>query len=306
MCSVFVCVQYVLFFLIRQYYSLLQLWISRYTTLVKVPACSWVWCCAEGRCRHDPRTYGAGAGVDTRTVLPHDESMLVLERDRQIVLSVSRFEQLAAGHIQTVHFSGLASATPFYDAMKRLVDRKYLARIERRTIGGNGAGSGQYVYQLGSKGWALARREGRYWPFRAINYHMLAIADVYVALKQSERAGDVVLRGISTEPDTWLTLGGVEVRPDLLVELDVPSKRATLRAWVEVDLGTERQKQIKAMLSRYVHIWQNSTEQVPLVLFLVPDVEREAELKWIIESGFAESSALFRVMQLEGFPGSLT
>jgi hypothetical protein len=235
--------------------------------------------------------------------------MRVNDRDRQIILTISRFSQLSSSHVRALCFEGNASTTPATRALSRLVDRGFLKRIERRMFGGINAGSGQYVYQLGSAGWDLARREGRYWPYRAVNYHTLAIADTFVSLKQYEKSSHIKITGLSTEPDTWSTIAGAELRPDMLVELDLVGRQRSLSLWIEIDLGTERQKQIKDKLARYWHAYNNVDQAempvFPVVLFIAPDPERARELNWIIDRGVEESRDLFLVMQAHEFPQML-
>lgn len=223
-------------------------------------------------------------------------------------MAVGRFGQLATSHVKAVFFKDVSN-TPCDRALVRLVRRRYLARIERRIVGGSGAGSGQYVYQLGPEGWKLCRKETRYWPYRAINYHMLAVADAYVALKELEHEGRYKVVGFSTEPDTWMTVAGAELRPDLFVEVADMEMRRSLAWWVEVDMGTERQKQLKDKMARYYHAWQHSGEGemsiFPLIVFLVPDRERLDELSWIIGRGAEEAQTLFNVALMNNFPQAL-
>lgn len=232
--------------------------------------------------------------------------MLMHDRDRQITLLIGQFGQLTSGQIKKLLFHDLASSTPTYRALERLTARKYLARIERRMVGGNGAGSGQYVYQLGSKGWELCKREGRYWPFRSVNYHTLAIGDAYVALRELERTGAIHIEGFMTEPDTWQTIGGAKLLPDMYIELAIQARHQNLSLWVEMDLGTERAKQIKDKLARYWHAFQHATtrdlEIFPAILFLAQDDDRVKELKWLIGRGNAEATSLFMVGKASEFP----
>lgn len=225
--------------------------------------------------------------------------MLTLDRDRQIVLSVDRFGQLAVAHISKLHFADLASSEPMYRALRRLVERKYLARIERRMVGGTGAGSGQYVYQLGSEGWKAVGKPGKYWPFRMVNYHTLAIADAHMELLELEREGRIEIVGFTTEPDTWLSIAGADLRPDMFVEVRKSFEKRTMSLWVETDMGTERQKAIKDKLARYWHAYENANAETlpvfPLVLFLAPDEKRARELRWWIESGPKDAQPLFIV-----------
>lgn len=231
--------------------------------------------------------------------------MLTLDRDRQIVLTVGRFGQLTTEHLASLHFHGITSRTPLDRALKRLVERRYLARIERRMVGGTGAGSGQYVYQLGSAGWTLVGRLGRYYPYRAINYHTLAIADAYIELLELERSGRIEIAGLLTEPDSWRTIAGVELRPDLYVEVYKHFPERTLALWLEVDMGTERPKQIKDKLAMYWHAYENSDETTmppdSVVAFLSPDEERAKALRWIIGQGDPEAQRLFGAFTIANF-----
>ena len=234
--------------------------------------------------------------------------MNLLDRDRQIVLSVARFGQLAAGQIHALHFDGLTQ-TPTDRALKRLVELRMLARIERRMVGGTGAGSGQYVYQLGSMGWVLAGKAGRYYPQRAVNHHTLAIVDAYLELLQVERTGLIEIRGFFTEPDSWRTIEGIELRPDLFIEvLDVYRGR-TLHLWLEIDMGTERPKKITDKLAAYWYAYQHSSEaampQSSAVFFLAPDDDRAKTLSWIIEQGDEDAQKLFAAFTISSFASLL-
>jgi DNA-binding PadR family transcriptional regulator len=231
--------------------------------------------------------------------------MLILDRDRQIVMSVARFGQLATDHVRCLHFHEAKSLTRMYDALNRLVERKYLARIERRMRGGTGAGSSQYVYQLGRAGWALARREGAYWPARAVKPHTLAVADAYCELLELERAKRITIDGFRTEPDSWGVVGGVELRPDLYMEVIDPHRQSTVHLWLEVDMGTERTPQIKTKLADYWRAYEASDESVmpssTAVVFIAPDDDRAHELNWIIRQGREDQQALFFAFTAQTF-----
>ncbi|MEA9985666.1 replication-relaxation family protein [Subtercola sp. RTI3] len=231
--------------------------------------------------------------------------MIANPRDRQIVLLVNQFHQLTSGHVRDLVFHDTTGMPPFR-ALKRLVESRHLVRIEKKMAGGSSGGSGQYVYQLGSEGWKLARREGRYYPQSAVNYHTLAIADVHVQLKKLERTGEIKIIGFMNEFDSAVIIGGAKLTPDYQVEIGIPAKRQSLSLWIEIDLGTERPKQIKDKLMRYWHAYQNATEHdlatFPVVLFLAPDEERVKELRWVISRGDEETRALFMVGLMSDFP----
>ena len=90
------------------------------------------------------------------------------------------------------------------------------------------------------------------------------------------------------------------------VEIAVPDNKVSLSLWIEIDMGTERQKQIKEKLARYWHAYRNIDERTmptfPAILFLAPDDERVKELTWLIDRGEPEAQALFMVNRMDKFP----
>jgi hypothetical protein len=231
--------------------------------------------------------------------------MFATDRDRQIVHEISRYRQLSSGQIFELLFHGAKSKTRLHDALKRLKKAGFISMIERRPVGGTGAGSGPVVWQLGTKGRKYFEREKGY-PYRSIHPHTLAIADAAIGLKRLERDGSIEIVGLATEPDTWQVIAGADLRPDLHVELGIPSRGMSVSLWIEVDMGTERQKQLKDNLARYMHAYEHVTEAdmsvFPRILFLVPDDERLKELNSLINSGPAEAKDLFRVQRQDSFP----
>lgn len=243
--------------------------------------------------------------LGARTTRVYTKTMFATDRDRQIVQAVSRFGQLTSGQISELLFHDGSSPTRPSRALNRLLKTRHLSRIERRLIGGTGAGSGHYVYQLGTQGRKYMGRDAGY-PYRSVHYHTLAIADAFIGLKRLEREGTIEVIGMATEPDTWKVVAGADLRPDLFVELGIISKQMSTSLWIEIDMGTERQKQLKEKLARYWHAYQHATEAdmsvYPWVLFLVPDDERLKEITWLINSGPQEAKELFRVQKQESFP----
>lgn len=231
--------------------------------------------------------------------------MLVTATDSEIIKLVSRFGMLPSGIIRELIFPESLSKTTCYRALNRLVDRKYLAKVERRLIGGNGAGSGQYIYRLGTQGRRIAQTQGNYSRLSDI-HHTIAVAETFMAVKRAESDGLLEVVGYATEPDSWATVAGAELRPDLHIEVAIPSKRVNITLFIEVDLGTERQKQLKEKMSKYIHAWQHSDESdirtFPVVLFLVPNEERLKEIQWLIDREDEEVRDLFMVKIQESFP----
>lgn len=216
-------------------------------------------------------------------------------RDHQIIAFVARFGQVTKHHVRAAVFDANASSTPCDRAMKRLVDQKLLARVEIRTVGGANGGSGQHVYQVGSAGWRLAETEGSFWLSRSVKYHSLAIADVYVDVSKNLK-----LVRWESEPDTHVKINYVPLLPDLYLELDLG--HLTRRCWVEVDLGTERPKQLREKMDRYHHAWSGASEKWnpwPLVVWVVPDEKRKRELLSLIALEPKESQPMYRVATFE-------
>lgn len=228
------------------------------------------------------------------------------DRDRQLIRLVDYFNQLSTGQFLALSFSDSKSRTSCDRALKRLVDDGYLAKVEkRRSVGGARGGSGEYVYMLGPSGWTLCKREGRYHR-RTVDYHALAIVDVYARLIEAQRAGEFVLDGFTPEPECHLTVEGVELKPDLLIELRRPDRDAKLSAWLEIDLGTERQARLSEKMTRYVKAYRSGrVDPYPRVVFVGHDDERAREIGWMVSRLPADEAVLFRSVSINEFPQAL-
>lgn len=216
------------------------------------------------------------------------------ERDHRIVRLVASFKQLTSKQINELLFQ-TDSTTPCYRALHRLTEREYLARIERRLVGGNRGGSGQFVYQLGKRAFYMFHT-GRYNPARAVSPHTIEIAEVYLVLARLHRSGGVRLIATSKEPDSWVTVGGQELKPDLYAEIE---RGETIKHWYEIDQGTEAQGRIKAKLTMYYRAWSNADVTVwpvfPLVVWVAVDQIRARELAWMVSRESEEAQRLFTV-----------
>ncbi|WP_367133282.1 replication-relaxation family protein [Saccharothrix sp. HUAS TT1] len=223
------------------------------------------------------------------------------ERDRAVVELVGRFRQLTTKQVRALNFADLASPTPADRTLKRLVERKYLARLER-LLGGHRGGSAQYVYQLGRAGWKLVGREGAYWAPRAVNLHALAVADCFVALKDAERRGKLEVVTFTTEPDCHQIVGQVCLTPDAYIELAVHGQKLT--SWLEVDRGTEHLGVIREKCERYWKAFNSGQWDgvFPYVLFVVPDDRRTSAIQRVFRAGPAEAEQLFSACTVSEFP----
>lgn len=243
---------------------------------------------------------GRRGHVVRREKLPTIIPMTLDDRDRAITQLIAKFGQCTSANIFNLIFTTPSSRTSCDRALTRLLASNHIRRIERRAVGGSHGGSGQYVYNLGINGHNLYR-SGRYIPARAINYHSLAIVEAFEALVMRSRAGQFEIAGYSTEPDCHITIERYELKPDLYIELR--RLGAATKLWLEVDMGSQGQGQIKGKFERYwkaynaVHgdewpIW-------PKVLFVAVDAERASELQWLLGQGVAEAQELFEITTLD-------
>lgn len=237
------------------------------------------------------------------------QSMMISPRDGRILREVGRFGQLATSHIRSLEFHANKSLAPCNAVLLRLEKSKLLRTTEKRGRGGWAGGSAENVYQLGQKGWTYLRRDGKYWPYRSIDVHRLAIADAYVMTREAERAGELKIDEYITEPASHRRVAGVDVTPDLYMSLAFPQidEGARLKLWLEVDMGTERHDKIADKLARYWHAYQHWHESdngrlFPLVVFVAVDELRERELNAIVREGDERARRLFDVTTPESFP----
>lgn len=146
---------------------------------------------------------------------------------------------------------------------------------------------------------------GKFSPSRVVNYHSLAIADAYLSLHQLSEGGRLVIHGFSTEPDCHVDVGGTLLKPDMYLDVSrTPNEH--LKLWLEVDLGTEGQKQLRGKLAAYWRAYNEATtEQFPAwprTVWVAGDEERAKELRWLIEDGPKDARQLFAVTTLEKLP----
>lgn len=216
-------------------------------------------------------------------------------RDREVVQLVGRFQQLTSGQIGELLFTGLASSTPRDRCLRRLLEDRYLSRLDVRLIGGDAGGSSQHVYQLGPAGWRLLGRPGRYWARRAANRHAIELADVYVRLKTLENSGNIQVVRFDVEREAWRNVAGIGLTPDAYVEIGHHISRTKVCWFIELDRETESVGTIRERCARYVRAYERWDEGVfPYVLFLVPTEARATAVRTVIASGPAEADRTIR------------
>lgn len=236
--------------------------------------------------------------------------MRLLTRDLTTIHYLNKFQMLMSSHIQSFVFPDTSSTNPMYRSLNRLLADDYIAKLERRLIGGPHGGGSQYVYQLGLEGHHFTGRTDRYRPARIVRPHTLAIADVYRTMLELERAGLLRIVSYDCEPDCHQTIGQFELKPDMRVELLRPQTGSHIRLMLEVDLGSERQAQLTSKLVRYWNAHQAATTDVwaddLLVLWIVPDERRAQELRTLISRGTPEQQMLFRVQLMDNLAAALS
>lgn len=221
-------------------------------------------------------------------------------RERQIVETVARLSLVSGRQLSLLFFYNISNSSPrtrlARRILARLVEQRALERLPHRRQGGVGGGSASWVYALGPAGrrliayWAgegLPRSRETYEPSAAWTAHTLAVSDLYVRLRQAERAGRVELLAFDAEPVCWrryTRLGGVTgcLKPDAYVRLGVGEFEDAYL--VEQDLGSERRGQLTRQHHAYRDYFRSGVEQAktgvfPGVLWILPDERRVALLK---------------------------
>lgn len=223
------------------------------------------------------------------------KDMVLSDRDRLALATLADFALLTQKQLDALAF-GLRSDTSCKRAIDRLMKTRLITRMDFRIVGSQG-GAGSYVYKLSPSGLRFARPNDRY-RYKVTNFvHTLAVADAFVALKNLERDGKITIARYATEPDCWAVVGGVELRPDLRVDL------SHLLLWIEVDMGTERDRQLLGKLEAVYEAWKRADVSVwpalPKTLWIAPNEARAVVIRKLVSRLPEEAWALFAVCTLE-------
>lgn len=213
--------------------------------------------------------------------------------DQEVIYGVSRLRLVTGLQLQRLFWPGgtAAQARAARRGLGRLTDWRVLDRLPQR-VGGIRAGSSGHCYFLGPAGHRLSVRQGFTLkrlaePGDRLVRHTLAIAEVVTQLHEAQRAGDLDIIEVQTEPTCWrgfLGLMGARVilRPDLFCRIG--SGAYEDRWFVEVDLATESRSTLAGKARRYLSHYRSGSEQrehgvYPRVVWSVPDGRRAEVLE---------------------------
>jgi hypothetical protein len=198
------------------------------------------------------------------------------ERDLLIINTVDRFRLLQAEQLRRLYFNEIStlagSARICRRALARLVDERVLHRLTRR-VGGVRAGSSGHIYTLTAAGKRLLAYQGGqglpsdrgvHEPGEGFVQHTLAIAELYTALVEQERAGRLQLVRFDPEPACWRThrtgfAGSIVLKPDAYAELAAGAFDHA--NFVEIDLASEGKQALLRKLRAYVSYYRSGREQ---------------------------------------------
>lgn len=250
---------------------------------------------------------------------------LLAPRDLALIETLDNVRLATAAQLERLHFSEgtpLANARQCRRSLARLTNLRVLSRLDR-SIGGVRAGSTGYLYALDVAGQRLASASGpaggirvrRPWtPSTPFVRHALAVTDLYVRLREAERANSLELLDFWAEPLCWRRFTGigggrVMLKPDAFVRLGLGEYEHA--SFVEVDRATQSGPTIARKLAVYRRYWQTGREQdrfgvFPKVVILVPSEARKDALVDVCAAQPAEAWPLFQVAHYEDALAALT
>ncbi len=225
------------------------------------------------------------------------------DRDRDILLDLARVRVLSGAQLTRLHFSELAATNrerARRRVLARLIEHHLVATLER-TIGGVRAGSAGHVYALGAAGQRAlpllgadayaagppGRVRAPWTPGHMFLAHSLAIAELYVVLRERERVGGLGLGHYGVESAAWHPDGrGGVIKPDAYV--CIHREEIEDCWWIEVDRATESIPTLRRKLLAYVEFARTGQvgpdEITPRVLVTVPHDHRLAAVRDLVEA----------------------
>jgi hypothetical protein len=239
--------------------------------------------------------------------------------EQAVVETLDRVRLATTTQLERLHFHG--NGTPSTVARRarrtfeRLVALRVLARLDRR-VGGVRSGSAGYVYALDVAGQRLASACGpaggarirRPWtPGRSFFAHQLAVTELYVRLREAERAGQLELVAFDAEPASWRVFTGVGggravLKPDAFVRTAVGESEHF--AFVEVDRATQSAPAVTRKLTVYRRYLATGREEdrfglFPRVVVLVPSEARRRVVVEVCGAQPADAWPLWQVARCD-------
>lgn len=242
------------------------------------------------------------------------------ERDLEILRSVAAHHFLTTSQICRLCFAETTSPTAALRsanrALARLCEQRTLFPLDRR-IGGVRAGSGSYVWGVGTAGARILermnaseedpRRFREYEPSTVFLEHTLAVAEVSVRLQEAARRGELAIIGIEYEPASWRAYvgsggGTLRVKPDLA--LVTATKEFEDHWFLEIDLATEPPSRIIRTCLSYEAYRRSGEEQrrrgiFPAVVWIVPSLKRKEVIESRLGTTGGIDAGLFTVVTLD-------
>ena len=234
------------------------------------------------------------------------------ERDLAVIRLIARLNHATSHHIHALLFHGL-SRNRCLDVLNRLTKLQYIERTDKVPLYGSAGGAAHYIYRLARRGhWLLQTDEPQaFRPRRQAAAHSLAVADCVVIFRDLERRG-LVIYALQLEPDCHVVLGGVDLKPDLYVDLQHP-RAGHMRLMVEMDMSSQGRRRILQKCWLYIRALEHLSEAEarqwspwPVILFVAVDAERKRELTYILREVPEEYRRLFQVTTREELPAGLT
>ena len=235
------------------------------------------------------------------------------ERDLLVLQSISTYRFLTTTQVRDFHFHDHATPASGARVCRRVLLRlSALDVIEElgRRVGGIRAGSDAFIWRVGKLGDRLLQlehgrgaRARRKEPSERFLDHCLDIASAHLALLTAQRAGELQLLTVQTEPATWRSYLGpsgehLTLKPDLLA---VTATNDYEDSWaLEIDEGTESIPSLITKCAQYEAYRATGREQTehgvfPLVVWIVPTEHRAARLDAALSRAQRLDRTLYRV-----------
>lgn len=225
------------------------------------------------------------------------------QRQRNILTAFAELRYLSTAQVTRLVFGGFEVTEASAQRMARrelaqMAEARILVKLDHRA-GYDRASNRSHVYGVGTMGRrAIEVFRGRGVP-RGWTYqepggpfveHTLAVAELYVRLKEAERQGVFTVESFDGEPTAWrsyIGAGGTtsHLKPDAFT---LTAQGEFQDSWfIEMDLATERRGAIERKLRAYLSYFRSGVEQTrtgvfPQVIWLVPDLARRQFMEDII------------------------